>query len=257
MVAPRDQGGRQAPSSSLDLIRDPEGEPRGRTLQLEDPWQAPETVPTRCERVHFDLLNLNTGELVSGRCNTYHCPYCGPRKTRQYQQAAAWVRPERMVGLSELPEGFAQARKQLNDLATRLRRRGYEWEWFWAIEANPAGTGYHLHAVQKGSYVPQARLQEMCGNRIPHIQAIRRGESGQAAAYLAKGATSYLTKGGLHGLDGYYQHLLLNGGVGAHWSRGYFGQPITQVVKAMGAERHGQNNDTWVRFARDRRPGSS
>ena len=158
----RDPGDREADaSSSLDHIRDAEGGLSRLLVPVEDPYGWTGAAPERCERVNFDLVNLDTGQRVSGRCDIYPCPYCGPRKTLRYQQAAAHVEPERFVGLSLVPESFAQARKQLNDLATRLRRAGYEWEWFWAIERNPEGTGHHLGAVQKGSYVPQDRLQVM------------------------------------------------------------------------------------------------
>jgi len=249
MTAPNSADPAQALSTSLDYIRTPEGEPQ--PWVLDDPYGGAGSKPGRCERVNFDLLNLDTGQRVSGRCDVYRCPYCGPRKAWRYQQAAAWVGPERYVGLSLLPDTFGHARKQLNDLATRLRQRGYEWEWFWAIEGNPEGTGYHLGAVQKGSYVPQGQLQDMCGGRIPYIEAVRPGEGRRAVGYVAKGATGYVTKGALHGLEGYYEHLRLNGGAAAHWSRGYFGKPVDEVVRAMLIERHGEPEGTWVKVPRD------
>ncbi len=60
-----------------------------------------------------------------------------------------------------------------------------------------------------------------------------------------------MTKGALGGLDGYYEHLELNGGAAAHWSRGYLGRPIAEVVEAMRDERYGEAIGTWVRVARD------
>ncbi len=237
-------------SSSLDLIRDAEGEPRSSLHPLHDPYAWDGESPERCERVMFDLLNLATGLRVSGRCDIYRCAYCGPRKTLRLQQAAAFVKPERFVGLSQVPEEFTRARKQLNDLATRLRRKGYEWEWFWAIERNPEGTGYHVGAVQKGSFVPQAELQRMWGERIPHIQAVKRKGGGGASAYVVKGAVGYVTKGATGGLDDYYEHLLLNGGRGAHWSQGYFGRPIAEVVQAIREERYGESEGEWVKVPR-------
>lgn len=249
MTAPGNLGDRETPSTSLDYIRTPEGEPP--SWVVSDPYELTGGRPERCERVNFDLLNLDTGQRVSGRCDVYRCPYCGPRKAYRYQQAAAYVGPERYVGLSLLPDTFGHARKQLNDLATRLRQRGYEWEWFWAIERNPAGTGHHLGAVQRGSYVPQARLQEMCGGRIPYIEAVRGGGGRRVAGYVVKGAAGYVAKGALGDLDGYMEHLGLNGGAAAHWSRGYFGRPVDEVVKAMRAEHHGEPAGTWVKVVRD------
>jgi len=254
-VAGAEHGVREADaSSSLDPIRDAEGDPPSGFVALEDPYGWTGAAPERCERVNFDLLNLDTGQRVSGRCDVYRCAYCGPRKTLRIQQAAAYVQPERFVGLSLLPERFQQARKQLNDLATRLRRKGYEWEWFWAIERNPADTGYHLGAVQRGSYVPQAMLQRMWGERIPHIQALDRRGGGGASMYVVKGAVGYVTKGAHGALDGYYEHLRLNGGAGAHWSRGYFGRPVTEVVDEMRRERYGEPEGIWVKVPRTDAP---
>ncbi len=248
----RDEEGREpGPSSSLDYIRDTEGDPRRALAIVESLNPISEGDSERCERVNFDLLNLDTGLRVSGRCDVYRCGYCGPRKTLRYQQAAASVNPARRVGLSLVPERFTHARKQLNDLAIRLRKKGYEWEWFWAIERNPEGTGYHLGAVQKGSYVPQRELERMWGGRIPYIDAVKDGRGGGATAYVTKGATHYVTKGGLGGPEGYYEHLRLNGGRGAHWSRGYFGQPVTDVVHAMRVEQFGEPEGQWVKVVRD------
>ena len=250
----RDSGGPEgAASSSLDHIRNAEGDAHDGLVPVVDPYGWAGETPERCPRVRFDLLNLDTGERVSGRCQVYACPFCGPRKTLRLQQAAVFVRPERMVGLSLVPESFQQARKQINDLATRLRERGYMWELFWALERNPEGTGYHLGGVQKGSFVPQAELQTMWGNRIPHIQAVDR--AGGAAAYVVKaalGAVSYVTKGARGSLDGYYEHLELNGGAAAHWSRGYFGKPVADVVTEMREAKYGPRPDgQWVRVPRE------
>jgi hypothetical protein len=42
-----------------------------------------------------------------------------------------------------------------------------------------------------------------------------------------------------------------SGGAAAHWSRGYFGKPVDQVVQEMRAERYGEPSGTWVRVARE------
>ena len=60
----------------------------------------------------------------------------------------------------------------------------------------------------------------------------------------------YVTKGATGGLDGYFDHLLLNGGAGAHWSRGYFGRPIAEVVQAICEERYGRSEGNWVKVPR-------
>jgi hypothetical protein len=50
-------------------------------------------------------------------------------------------------------------------------------EWTYTIEKNPAGTGFHAHALQRGSYIQQDLLQEACERAragIPYINAIKR-----------------------------------------------------------------------------------
>lgn len=43
---------------------------------------------TECpNRKGYYLINLNTGELAELNCNTYDCPYCGPRKMAKLKKA--------------------------------------------------------------------------------------------------------------------------------------------------------------------------
>ncbi len=76
-----------------------------------------------------------------------------------------------------------------------LRRRGYIWEYLAVPERHENGF-YHLHLLQKGSFVPQGELSRLADRagmgRVVWIQGIRYAEDGSsgAAKYLVK----YMTK---------------------------------------------------------------
>jgi hypothetical protein len=125
------------------------------------------------------------------------------------------------VTLTLAEEDWQMCREHWYDFVRRLRRHGYDWQAFWAIEANPRGTGYHIHALQHGGYVPQAVLQE-CWGAIVHIERVEAAveHQGRSALYVIKGtgAANYVTKGTTSDLGA---HLARNGGRTAHWSRKY------------------------------------
>ena len=136
----------------------------------------------RCERVDFDFVNVDSGEIVSGRCKAYACDFCGPRKLRLAEVALALARPQRWVTLTWAPDDHRRRRQQVYDLTRRLRRDGLEWNVAWSSEPNPnpdaspAGRGTHVHLLQKGSYVAQAHLQKRWG-AIAHITRLQVDES--------------------------------------------------------------------------------
>lgn len=99
---------------------------------------------------------------------------------------------------------------------------GYRWDWVWSVEPNPKGTGRHVHAWQRGTYVPQealsrAAVREGCGP-VVDIRAWRKG-SDAATAYALK-SISYGVKGAA-GEDpaGF---VAMNGGRLSHQSRGWW-----------------------------------
>lgn len=72
-----------------------------------------------------------------------------------------------------------------------------------------------------------------------------------------KGAVGYITKGAHGSMKSSYEHLQLNGGAGAHWSRGYFGVPIAEVIGAMGRGRYGDQEGNWVKHPDHAHDGAS
>lgn len=165
----------------------------------------------------FDWVNTETGEVRNGSCRSVRCPVCGEREVRLRTVALAAAKPERFVTLSDLPLDYRAALKEEARILHALRRRGYVVEWAIVHELTKSGLR-HAHALQHGSYIPQAVLQEVSG-RIPYISAIK-GVHG-AAGYAMKEAmrvTGYTTKG----TGNLEAHLELNGGHVYRVTRGYF-----------------------------------
>lgn len=139
----------------------------------------------RCERVDWDLLNDLTGEVVSGRCKAYRCVFCGPRKLQLLELCLVAAVPERFVTLTWAPGDRKQRRDQVAGLHRRIRESGRRWEMAWTTEPNPAGTGFHIHGLQKGDYLGQPELQERWGDRVVDIRRLRN-VGGGVGAYMLK-----------------------------------------------------------------------
>lgn len=195
---------------------------------------APPEPPAKCDRVHFDLVNVRTGMRVPGRCNTYGCLDCGPWRLQQLELALTLPLPERFVTLTWAPEDHEQRRAQVRDLTRRLRGAGYRWEFAWSTEVNPKGTGHHIHGLQMGSYVPQAVLQDMWGGRIAHIKALKFNTS-MAAAYVVKEGLNSIRAAGytMKHQEGMSRPV--------HITRGYFKEwgGLTQARQAVNYLVHG------------------
>jgi hypothetical protein len=119
-----------------------------------------------------------------------------------------------------------QARTRIKRCRQALDRMGVPaGEWSWTLEVNPAGTGYHAHALQHGPYVPQAALQEAClraGAGLPYVNAIRARPS-RTARYGMKafGAAGYGLKT-FRAESEALEALALNHGRVEHHSPGFF-----------------------------------
>lgn len=120
----------------------------------------------------------------------------------------------------------ATALRRVGLIRRNLKRFGrHPGEWTWTIEQNPRETGYHIHALQHGGYIPQDELQEAClraGAGLPDIRAIKR---------TGIWTSRYGLKG--FGADGYglksfrpngnpRDSLRINGGRMEHHSRGFY-----------------------------------
>lgn len=203
--------------------------------------------PRRGSTLLFDV-NDPTRWIEAG-CDAYMCPWCGPRKARQFSYGVTWVTTQvkrpRFMTLTQVTDGWQPAREEVKDMARRLRKAGYRTEWAWTLEVGSKTGMRHLHAVQHGDYVPQRELQDLWGRRVD----VRTAEPQKAAVagYIAKGAgpvVKYLTKSAQ---DDYAAWLELNGGRPFHSSRGFFlGLGARGAVKAAREAQPGYMRTQWA-----------
>jgi hypothetical protein len=145
-----------------------------------EPTERPPACPYGSGRV---VIELYSGSVYPDRCRSNQCLYCLPLNARRRCLAITLAAPERMIRLSLMAgksdeNPCATARSRLALVRRNLKRMGrHPGEWCWTIEQNPRETGYHVHCLQRGRYLPQAELQEAClraGAGIPYINAIGR-----------------------------------------------------------------------------------
>jgi hypothetical protein len=122
-------------------------------------------------------VNTATGEEHRDRCRRDSCCWCAAIKARQIGFAITHARPERAIRLSLVGDEWRGIQRNVNRMMEKLRGWGLAWEMAWHVEPNPRRTGFHVHAWQKGSYVEQPLLQQVCasvGIGIPYIERVRQ-----------------------------------------------------------------------------------
>lgn len=202
-----------------------------------------ESVVGRCPKTAYDVVAREDPERrFPAGCDAWYCEWCGPRVARRKLRVISWARPERFLTLTQAPEVWPALRQKVRTLKHELVKRGYSCEWAWCVERGPKTGMIHVHALQHGSYVPQAELQRLWG-RIVHISAIHHGRG--AETYALKGAADrYALKGATGAPDALTEHLNLNGGRGVHFSRGFLrGLTTDQVLELL---RSREEQFTWV-----------
>jgi hypothetical protein len=122
-------------------------------------------------------------------CRTSKCARCGPAKIERYKRAiAAAPAPLRLITLTRTPEAAEPTYRALQGIQWRLRRRAIQMRWVWTREENPGGTGFHIHAVATGDFVP-AQVLFTCAARAglgrPRVEAVR--DPVAMASYLWRG----------------------------------------------------------------------
>lgn len=156
---------------------------------------------------------------------------------------AARADRRRLVTLTAVPEDWQQCRSQVRDWAREVRAHGFRWEWAWAREANPRGTGFHVHGVQHGDYVPQRVLDDLWGGRKVDVRALRRPGAGVYAVKEALKVAGYIGKGAA---GSHHDHLDLNGGRAVHLSRGYLhGLTSREAMAEVAREQAQGEHRTW------------
>ena len=249
-----------ASSTMFDVSSNPETVP-------EDPNEAGSSGPPSSLLVHnrrslrksddgcpamrgFVFVSTSTGSVVPASCQTNGCPWCGVRRAKATAVAVDLREPERMVTLTLVGDSAKTTRARLSRLRYDLRSVGYRWEEWGAIERNPEGTGFHYHGYQRGDFVPVKALSEAADYRgMGKVVDIRRLRSlrGRGPLYATKAASAYGVKGA-DGFDQLQEWLHLNGGRHGIWSRGFFGEPYNDALRAaLGrSERDGHDPGPWV-----------
>jgi hypothetical protein len=193
--------------------------------------------------VNWQFLDTHTGELRPGACKTYGCGVCGPKKIKEFELLLAWAGPERMFTLTKAPGDHQRRLWQVRKFVQGLRGEGYRFEYAWSVEENPNGTGFHVHMLQWGDYVPVRRVVSGWGGRVSYAQALK-GNAGLASAYLVKAARWDLEK-----TAGYVLKKQEACSRPLWWSRQYFHGTSAEARKAVRGLLYGPpaEKGRWVK----------
>lgn len=167
-------------------------------------------------------FDRTTGEVAwRPTCKNARCRRCSRQVSAQTfalaRRALEEVDRVRFITLTRAPEGWEPTRIAMHTWAQKLRREGYRMNQLWVVERGSETGMKHVHAVQWGSYVPKEVLSESWPYGFTQIEGAR-----SATDYLAKGVVRYVAKGLDEGGESLTEHMNLNGGRAAHWSREFF-----------------------------------
>lgn len=167
-------------------------------------------------------FDRTTGEIAwRPTCKNARCRRCSRQVSAQTfalaRRALADVDRVRFITLTRAPAGWEATRLAMHTWVQHLRRAGYSMHVLWVVEKGSETGMKHVHAVQWGDYIPKEVLSASWPHGFTQIEGAR-----SAVDYLAKGVIRYVAKG----LDGdgesIEDHMNLNGGRAAHWSRRFF-----------------------------------
>lgn len=191
-------------------------------------------------------MDRTTGEVVwRPTCKSARCPRCSRQVSAQTFALArralasgaevveglpvARLRPVsyvRFITLTRAPDGWQATRQAMKVWLKWLRREGYEMHVLWVVERGSQTGMKHVHAIQWGDYIPKEVVSESWPYGSTQIQGARA-----ATNYLGKGVVKYLGKGLDADAAGIEEHMNLNGGRAAHWSREFFAGESRQAFR--------------------------
>lgn len=177
-------------------------------------------------------LDRRTGQLVPNRCRRVSCDYCILKEIRARGYAIMRAKPERMILLTGVTGNYRTTQRQMNRLAEKLRAKGVRYQHDWHVEANPAGTGWHVHAYQHGDD-PSPYLAGVAAS-------VGLGWTGRVIDYTHhRGPIDYGMKRAADPRTR-HEYLDVNGGRLSHHTRGFYrdrqDNPIALSV-ALGRRR--------------------
>lgn len=181
-------------------------------------------------------------------CNVLRCPSCLPRLAWRRGLAIAHAQPERFVTLTRVGNDWPTVRGRMKRLRHALAAEVGSWEWVWSVEANPKGTGHHVHCHQRGRFVKQGTLSRLAAvEGMGRVADIRRWHDakGAATSYGMK-AVTYTFKDATGSVDA-AGFLATNGRRLTHQSRGWWtaGGARDQEAAAI-RDYFGDDDGEWV-----------
>lgn len=185
------------------------------------------------------VMSMSTGAIYPTRCKRNVCAYCVQLNARRRSLAISLSKPSRAILLTQVGNDFQTIRARMNRLKYMLEQEiPSPIEWVYSTEPNPAGTGNHVHAWERGkSMIPQALLSS---------SAVVAGMGGFARINKIRsnvGASKYGLKGLGYGLKGAMQsdaarsYMKENNGRLTHQSRGFFTDVAGESVPVRISER--------------------
>lgn len=173
-------------------------------------------------------------------CMRTCCPICVRAVAVEAGRAMALVAPTHSYLLTLVGPDWQAIQTNMTRLVRRVRRRNPKFQHAWHVEANPDGTGNHIHGWCWGDIPAEGLLREaavMSGmGSFVSIRPWRlRKSDDPVIAYGMKAVT-----GPQFGRSSEAQEFLgLNGGKVMHASRGFYRDPSTgeQFVTRRDAER--------------------
>jgi hypothetical protein len=177
----------------------------------------------RCPLAGAVSFDRTTGEFAwYPTCKSARCPDCSRQVSAQTfalaRKALADEPHLRFITLTRAPEGWEVLRIAMKTWTQFLRRLGYVMHVLWVVERGSQKGMKHVHVLQWGSYIPKHVLDASWPYGMTQIEGAR-----EATDYLGKGVIRYVAKGIDESDLELVQHMNLNGGRAAHWSREFFG----------------------------------
>lgn len=204
----------------------------------------------RCPRRGYQsLVNLDTAQLVPTRCGSNGCPVCLPLNALGVVGAVTMTRPENFIRLTMATDEPARLVNGMATVRRWWRRYVGPWQDVYAIEANPAGSGLHLHGWQYGSPVDRGDLEraaEVAGFLGSPYGAPRQLSDQAHLGYFLKDAiyrpTLIMPAHAERFLE--LNNMLVHGS-NAFW-RDHDGQRVETMRKAVPLARGGISTGGWV-----------
>jgi hypothetical protein len=212
------------------------------------------TLQKRCpKKVGWWLVNTATGERVPAGCGASSCPVCAHGVAIRTAGAIGLASPQRFVTLTQVGDEWSVRRDRLKRLGYELRQAlGQPVEWAYCVEANPRRTGHHVHAWQRGAFVPQKLLSDLADSvGMGRVVDVRKWEpkGSLAEGYGIKGLMYGLKSIEAGGESGHQKYLRENGNRLVHASKDYWRNAEGKHCGVRDARQDWMrlrgNGDTW------------